>query len=91
LRDIVFAKVAQRSSYRTRDRRHLHSLSLRFHLERQTGGVSVTLSAAPVADSLWLRDFQHRHLLRSLVGTILIKILISGSRSSLGALLITLL
>ena len=42
LRDIVFAKVAQRSirNIALQTFRHLHSLSLRFHLERQTGGVS---------------------------------------------------
>ena len=42
LRDIVFAKVAQRSIRQValKTFRHLHSLSLRFHLERQTGGVS---------------------------------------------------
>ncbi len=42
LRDIVFAKVAQRSIRKValKTFRHLHSLSLRFHLERQTGGMS---------------------------------------------------
>ena len=42
LRDIVFARVAQRSirNVPLKTFRHLHSLSLRFHLERQTGGVS---------------------------------------------------
>ncbi len=42
LRDIVFAKVAQRSirNVALKTFRHLHALSLRFHLERQTGGVS---------------------------------------------------
>lgn len=42
LRDIIFAKVAQRSirNVALQTFRHLHSLSLRFHLERQTGGVS---------------------------------------------------
>jgi ATP-binding cassette subfamily B protein len=42
LRDLVFAKVAQRSirNVALKTFRHLHSLSLRFHLERQTGGVS---------------------------------------------------
>ncbi|MBA2690394.1 MAG: metal ABC transporter permease, partial [Burkholderiales bacterium] len=41
-RDLVFAKVAQRSirNVALKTFRHLHSLSLRFHLERQTGGVS---------------------------------------------------
>lgn len=42
LRDAVFAKVTQRAIRRvaTEVFAHLHSLSLRFHLERQTGGVS---------------------------------------------------
>jgi len=42
LRDVVFVKVTQRSIRRVALRvfEHLHALSLRFHLERQTGGVS---------------------------------------------------
>ena len=42
LRDAVFAKVTQRAIRRVALKLfvHLHSLSLRFHLERQTGGVS---------------------------------------------------
>jgi len=42
LRDIVFVKVTQRAARRIALTvfRHLHALSLRFHLERQTGGVS---------------------------------------------------
>ena len=42
LRDIVFVRVTQRAIRRIALSvfRHLHSLSLRFHLERQTGGVS---------------------------------------------------
>ncbi len=42
LRDAVFAKVTQRAIRRVAMRvfTHLHALSLRFHLERQTGGVS---------------------------------------------------
>jgi ATP-binding cassette, subfamily B, heavy metal transporter len=42
LRDAIFAKVAQRSirSVALNVFRHLHALSLRFHLERQTGGLS---------------------------------------------------
>jgi len=42
IRDAVFAKVTQRAIRRVALRvfRHLHGLSLRFHLERQTGGVS---------------------------------------------------
>ncbi|BCK87153.1 ATM1-type heavy metal exporter [Sideroxyarcus emersonii] len=42
LRDALFAKVTQRAIRRVALQvfQHLHSLSLRFHLERQTGGVS---------------------------------------------------
>ena len=42
LRDIVFAKAMQRSIRRVALTvfEHLHKLALRFHLERQTGGVS---------------------------------------------------
>ncbi len=42
LRDVVFAKTMQRSIRRVALQvfEHLHHLALRFHLERQTGGVS---------------------------------------------------
>ena len=42
LRDVVFAKVRYRAMRRlsTRVLKHLHDLSLRFHLERKTGEVS---------------------------------------------------
>jgi ATP-binding cassette, subfamily B, heavy metal transporter len=42
LRDIIFTNVTQRSIRRIALRvfRHLHDLALRFHLERQTGGIS---------------------------------------------------
>jgi len=42
LRDIIFAKITQRSIRLVALKvfKHLHSLALRFHLERQTGGVS---------------------------------------------------
>jgi ATP-binding cassette, subfamily B, heavy metal transporter len=42
LRDAVFAKVAQRAirTVALKTFRHLHGLSLAFHLERQTGGLS---------------------------------------------------
>jgi ATP-binding cassette subfamily B protein len=42
IRDAVFAKVTQRAIRRVAINvfEHLHNLSLRFHLERQTGGVS---------------------------------------------------
>src|SRR5580658_7156793 len=42
VRDAVFAKVGQRAVRRVAlaTFRHMHALSLRFHLERQTGGLS---------------------------------------------------
>jgi ATP-binding cassette, subfamily B, heavy metal transporter len=42
LRDVVFVKVAQRAMRRVALEvfHHLHQLSLRFHLERQTGGLT---------------------------------------------------
>src|SRR5437773_1526810 len=42
LHDIVFVKVAQRALRRVALQvfHHLHELSLRFHLERQTGGLT---------------------------------------------------
>jgi ABC-type transport system involved in Fe-S cluster assembly fused permease/ATPase subunit len=42
LRDVVFVRVTKRAIRRVALQvfRHLHALSLRFHLERQTGGVS---------------------------------------------------
>jgi ATP-binding cassette subfamily B protein len=42
LRDMIFAKITQRSIRLVALKvfNHLHSLALRFHLERQTGGVS---------------------------------------------------
>jgi len=42
LRDVVFVRVTQRAARRIALSvfRHLHSLSLRFHLDRQTGGMS---------------------------------------------------
>lgn len=42
LRDLIFIKVSQRSrrSVALKTFKHLHNLSLRFHLNRQTGGLS---------------------------------------------------
>jgi ABC-type bacteriocin/lantibiotic exporter with double-glycine peptidase domain len=42
LREFVFAKVTQRAvrTIALQVFRHLHALSLRFHLERQTGGLT---------------------------------------------------
>ncbi|MFN0195093.1 MAG: ABCB family ABC transporter ATP-binding protein/permease, partial [Aestuariivirga sp.] len=46
IRDAVFAKVGQRAvrELSTKTFRHLHALSLKFHLERRTGGLSRIVS-----------------------------------------------
>ena len=46
LRDAIFAKVSQRAvkELAVRTFRHLHALSLKFHLERRTGGLSRVMS-----------------------------------------------
>ena len=46
LRDAIFAKVGQRAvrELSIRTFRHLHTLSLKFHLERRTGGLSRIVS-----------------------------------------------
>ena len=49
LRDVVFVRVTQRAIRRVALTvfRHLHALSLRFHLERQTGGVPTNSTRRP--------------------------------------------
>ena len=56
LRDVVFAKVRYRAMRRlsTRVLEHLHSLSLRFHLDRKTGAVSRDLERGTRSVSLIL-------------------------------------
>ncbi|HEY0835105.1 MAG TPA: ABC transporter ATP-binding protein/permease [Azospirillum sp.] len=56
-RDAVFAKVAQRAirSVALNIFRHLHALSLRFHLERQTGGLTRSLERGTRAIDTLLR------------------------------------
>ncbi len=57
LRDAIFAKVGQRAirSVALNVFRHLHKLSLRFHLERQTGGLSRAIERGTKAIELLLR------------------------------------
>ncbi len=75
LRDMVFAKVTQRAIRRIALQvfGHLHGMSLRFHLERQTGGVSRDIERGTRAiDSLM------RFMLFSIVPTILEIALVAG-------------
>ncbi len=57
LRDALFAKVGQRAirTVGLQVFRHMHALSLRFHLERQTGGVSRAIERGTSAISILLR------------------------------------
>ena len=57
LRDAVFAKVSQRAvkELAVRTFRHLHALSLKFHLERRTGGLSRIVSRGTMGIDTVLR------------------------------------
>ncbi len=57
LRDAVFAKVGQRAirTVALEVFRHLHALSLRFHLQRQTGGLTRAIERGTRAIELLLR------------------------------------
>ena len=68
LRDAVFAKVAQRAIRRAAlaTFEHLHALSLRFHLERQTGGLSRAIERG-TAGIAFLLNFMLFNVLPTLV------------------------
>ena len=57
LRDAIFAKVGQRAVrvLAMRTFRHLHALSLKFHLERRTGGLSRIISRGTIGIDTILR------------------------------------
>lgn len=57
LRDVLFTWVAQRAVREIANRtfRHLHELSLRFHLERRTGGLSRVIERGTKAIELIIR------------------------------------
>jgi len=77
LRDAIFAKVTQRSIRRVALRvfRHLHSLSLRFHLDRQTGGVSRDIERGSRGIS-FLLNFMVFNILPTLVEISLIAVIL---------------
>ena len=57
VRDVIFTKVGQNAVRELNNRtfRHLHKLSLRFHLERRTGGLSRVIERATRAIELIIR------------------------------------
>lgn len=75
LRDAVFAKVAQRAMRTSalKTFRHLHGLSLRFHLDRQTGGLSRVIERG-VSGIEFLLNF----MIFNIVPTILEILLVCG-------------
>ena len=68
LRDAIFAKVTQRAMRRVALRvfQHMHRLSLRFHLARQTGGLSRDIERGTKGIS-FLLDFMIFNILPTLV------------------------
>jgi ATP-binding cassette subfamily B protein len=75
LRDIVFVRVTQRAARRIALMvfRHLHALSLRFHLDRQTGGVSRDIERGTRGISTLMS-----YMLFSVVPTVLEVVLVTG-------------
>src|SRR6266436_6651659 len=75
LRDVVFVRVTQRAIRRVALGvfRHLHSLSLRFHLERQTGGMTRDIERGTRGISTLLS-----YLLFSILPTLLEIALVTG-------------
>jgi len=75
LRDAVFAKVGQRAvrQIALRTFRHLHALSLRFHLERQTGGLSRAIERG-----IRGMDFLLSYMLFSAIPTVLEVAMVAG-------------
>ncbi|MBE7637430.1 ATP-binding cassette domain-containing protein [Sneathiella sp. P13V-1] len=75
LRDAIFAKVGQNAIRQValQTFRHLHKLSLRFHLDRQTGGLSRVIERGTKGI-----DFLLRFMLFNIVPTLLKIIFICG-------------
>jgi len=75
IRDVLFTKVGQNAvrKLNTRTFEHLHKLSLRFHLERRTGGLSRVLERSVRAIELIIRMG-----ILSVVPTIIELVLICG-------------
>ena len=75
LRDFFFAKVAARAIRQSalKTFRHLHALALRFHLERQTGGVSRAIERGVRGI-----DFLLRFMLFNIMPTLLEVLMVCG-------------
>jgi ATP-binding cassette subfamily B protein len=83
LRDAVFAKVTQRAIRRVALKvfTHLHSLSLRFHLDRQTGGMSRDIERGTKGIS-FLLTFLLFNILPTLLEIILVALILFSKYSA---------
>jgi ATP-binding cassette subfamily B protein len=83
LRDAVFAKVTQRAIRRVALKvfTHLHSLSLRFHLERQTGGMSRDIERGTKGIS-FLLTFLLFNILPTLLEIVLVAVILFSKYSA---------
>ena len=74
LRDMIFAHVGQRALRRIARNvfRHLHALSLRFHLDRRTGGLSRVIERGTLGI-----DFVLRFMLFNIIPTLLELVLVA--------------
>ncbi|MTI63658.1 ABC transporter ATP-binding protein/permease [Methylophaga sp.] len=90
LRDALFAKVIFRSVRRiaTTIFRHLHRLSLRFHLQRQTGGISRDIERGSRGIS-FLLNFMIFNIVPTLVEIVLVSVILLINYDAIFALITT--
>ena len=89
IRDAVFARVSQRAvrELAVRTFRHLHALSLKFHLERRTGGLSRIVSRGTMGIDTVLR-FSLFNTIPTILEIILVAAVLAWSYGWLYALVI---
>lgn len=89
LRDAVFAKVTQRAIRRVALKvfLHLHALSLRFHLERQTGGMSRDIERGTKGIS-FLLNFMLFNIIPTLVEIVLVAVILLSKYDAWFAIII---
>ena len=90
LRDALFAKVIFRSVRRISGKifEHLHNLSLRFHLQRQTGGISRDIERGSRGIS-FLLNFMIFNIIPTLVEIALVTIILLRNYDSIFAIITT--
>ena len=90
LRDALFAKVINRSVRRVAGNifEHLHNLSLRFHLQRQTGGISRDIERGTRGIS-FLLNFMIFNIVPTLVEIALVTVILLTQYDSIFAIITT--